>query len=356
MRPCCAAEGMIDRSSQIPSGRHRKHVPSAILTPYRSATARFPNTTSCTGPAALSLHFTPQSDLTKLWKAWGITHLVFEKDTDAYAKHRDEQIIKLVENAGTEILVSNGRPLFNPDYIVRKNNGEPTLSINKLLKASENMDSDIPDKPLGTPESVPDPWEDAKMNLDSLEHNMPEYGYNLLLGQLLFGEMFFSAQAALGHTSSQTFGNKIAHSFHGGCNLLIQSHQTESSFEITRMPSIQKKPQHGFVNGVCFLTRGGCYVSWEQGVEVFQEWLIDHEEASNVGNWMWLSCTAFFSQYYRCYSPIAFGRRWDPNGDFVRRYCPELKDYDKKYIYEPWRAPIKDQKNMGMPCYRRWDI
>lgn len=59
---------------------------------------------------------------------------------------------------------------------------------------------------------------------------------------------------------------------------------------------------------------------------------------------MWLSCTAFFSQYYRCYSPIAFGKKWDPNGDFVRRYCPELKNFDKKYIYEPWRAPIQDQK------------
>lgn len=62
---------------------------------------------------------------------------------------------------------------------------------------------------------------------------------------------------------------------------------------------------------------------------------------------MWLSCTAFFSQYYRCYSPIAFGKKWDPNGDFVRRYCPELKNFDKKYIYEPWRAPIQDQKKWG---------
>lgn len=59
---------------------------------------------------------------------------------------------------------------------------------------------------------------------------------------------------------------------------------------------------------------------------------------------MWLSCTAFFAQFYRCYSPIAFGKKWDPQGELVRRYCPELAHFDKKYIYEPWKAPISDQK------------
>jgi cryptochrome len=60
-----------------------------------------------------------------------------------------------------------------------------------------------------------------------------------------------------------------------------------------------------------------------------------------------LSCTAFFSQFYRCYSPISFGTKWDPEGHFVRHYVPELKDFDKKYIYEPWKAPIADQKAWG---------
>lgn len=66
-----------------------------------------------------------------------------------------------------------------------------------------------------------------------------------------------------------------------------------------------------------------------------------------MGNWQWLSCTAFYSQYYHCYSPIAFGKKWDPEGEFVRRYCPELANFDKKYIYEPWKAPLPDQKKWG---------
>lgn len=67
-----------------------------------------------------------------------------------------------------------------------------------------------------------------------------------------------------------------------------------------------------------------------------------------MGNWQWLSCTAFFAQFYRCYSPVAFGRKWDENGDFIRRYVPELKDLPKKYIYEPHKAPIQDQKKAGV--------
>ncbi len=97
----------------------------------------------------------------------------------------------------------------------------------------------------------------------------------------------------------------------------------------------------------CFLTRGGCYVDWERGAEVFEEWLIDHEVACNTGNWQWLSCTAFYSQFFRCYSPIAFPKKTDSKGAFVRHYCPELKDFPDKFIYEPWKTPIADQKKAG---------
>lgn len=56
--------------------------------------------------------------------------MVFEKDTDAYVRQRDEEVIKLAEDVGIEVVVRNGRNLFDPDEIVSKNNGEPTLSMN----------------------------------------------------------------------------------------------------------------------------------------------------------------------------------------------------------------------------------
>ena len=80
----------------------------------------------------------------------------------------------------------------------------------------------------------------------------------------------------------------------------------------------------------CFLTRGQGYISWERGAEVFDELLLDWDPACNAGNWMWLSCSAFYSMYYRVYSPVAFAKKWDPTGELVRRYCPELAGFPDK--------------------------
>ncbi|KAG7025764.1 (6-4)DNA photolyase, partial [Cucurbita argyrosperma subsp. argyrosperma] len=94
----------------------------------------------------------------------------------------------------------------------------------------------------------------------------------------------------------------------------------------------------------CFLTRGDLFVHWEKGRDVFERLLIDSDWAINNGNWMWLSCSSFFYQYNRIYSPVTFGKKYDPNGDYIRHFLPVLKDMPKQYIYEPWTAPLSIQK------------
>src|SRR5437763_7046737 len=64
-------------------------------------------------------------------------------------------------------------------------------------------------------------------------------------------------------------------------------------------------------------------------------------------NWMLLSCTAFFGMFYRVYSPVAFERKTYVEGTFVKHFVPELEKFDRKYIYEPWKASIADQKRWG---------
>lgn len=196
-----------------------------------------------------------------------------------------------------------------------------------------------------------------------------------LIGQLQFRDMYFGAHAGIGPVFGQTYGN-------GHCKFIpwhlrskideatglatkeyiVDSEEAESQFRrwkfgVTGFPwidaAMRQLRTEGFIHHLarhavaCFLTRGGCYVDWERGAEVFEEWLLDHEPACNIGNWQWLSCAAFFTQFYRCYSPIAFPQKTDKNGDFVRHYVPELKDFPAKYIYEPWKAPIQDQKKAG---------
>jgi cryptochrome len=197
-----------------------------------------------------------------------------------------------------------------------------------------------------------------------------------LTGQLIFRDMYFAAQAALGPFFHQHFKNpyirfipwhlpsKVDHStgivtgdYH------VDNEDADKWFKrwkngVTGFPWIdalmRQLKYEGWIHHLgrhsvaCFLTRGGCYVDWERGAEVFEEWLLDHEPACNAGNWQWLSCTAFFSQYYRCYSPVSFGQKWDKQGNLIRKYVPELKNLDAKYIYEPWKAPIQDQKKAGV--------
>lgn len=93
----------------------------------------------------------------------------------------------------------------------------------------------------------------------------------------------------------------------------------------------------------CFLTRGDLFVHWEKGRDVFERLLVDSDWAINNGNWLWLSCSSFFYQFHRIYSPITFGKKYDPSGAYIRHFLPVLKDMPKEYIYEPWTAPLSIQ-------------
>lgn len=53
-------------------------------------------------------------------------------------------------------------------------------------------------------------------------------------------------------------------------------------------------------------------------LKVFEELLLDADWSLNAGNWMWLSASAFFHQYFRVYSPIAFGKKTDKHGDYIK--------------------------------------
>ncbi|KAF2257754.1 hypothetical protein CC78DRAFT_588042 [Lojkania enalia] len=426
----------------------------------------------------------PQTLFQKLFKAWNITHLVFEKDTDAYARDRDSKVVKLAKDAGVKVIIKTGRTLYDPDELIQQNYGKPTMSISQAQAAGSKL-GEIP-RPIPAPNQLPDP---GKRNLDfdqekptkspdinAEQRDGDETSYHALAGpkndfavptmeelglkpattphrggetialkmldeitadevytatfekpktaptafspqattllsphlhfgslssrefywraqdivskhknaskpptsltgQLLFREMYFGAQAALGYKFAQTYGNAqvrfipwhLPSKIDTATNLItgtyrIDDPEAQEYFVRWRegrtgFPWIDALMRQLRLEGwihhlgrhavACFLTRGGCYVDWERGAEVFEEWLLDHETACNAGNWQWLSCVAFYSQFYRCYSPVSFPQKWDKEGKFVRRYCPELEMFDAKFVYEPWKAPIADQKKWG---------
>eukprot|EP00656_Telonema_subtile_P041801 TRINITY_DN470_c0_g1_i2.p1 TRINITY_DN470_c0_g1~~TRINITY_DN470_c0_g1_i2.p1 ORF type:complete len:504 (-),score=78.32 TRINITY_DN470_c0_g1_i2:25-1536(-) len=97
----------------------------------------------------------------------------------------------------------------------------------------------------------------------------------------------------------------------------------------------------------CFLTRGDLWQSWEAGARVFDKLLLDADWSINNFNWQWLSCSAHFYQYFRCYSPVAFGKKTDPTGAYIKKYIPALRNMPTKFVYEPWLAPETVQLKAG---------
>lgn len=115
--------------------------------------------------------------------------------------------------------------------------------------------------------------------------------------------------------------------------------------------------QEGWVHHVarnavaCFLTRGDLWISWEVGLRLFLRLLLDADWSLCAGNWMWVSSSAFeqLLDCSSCVCPVNYGRRLDPQGEYIRRYIPELRNYPIEYLYEPWKAPLKVQEMAG--CY-----
>ncbi|KAK6356341.1 hypothetical protein TWF718_000702 [Orbilia javanica] len=445
----------------------------------------------------LVLRESPLTILPKLFKAWKISHLVFEKDTDSYARKRDEEVLAKSKEMGVECIVKYGRTLWDSDDIVGINGG-PTMTTTQLQKAGQKLGP--PPRPIPAPTSIPPPGdlslknvpqdkpgpryfnadqnqtnrssEDAtyhaglrgpkgdfsvptmeelkmsaetphrggeKIALEILDKVVKDKKYTAtfskpetaptdfqpastcllsphmhfgsiscrkfywdvldvveewensgreateppcsLTGQLFFRDMYFAAQAGIGTYYGQTLHNpKVRYipwhlpskhqpnpddprkslSIKGtyyvdseeAAEWFIRWREGRTGFPWIDAIMIQLKTE-GWIHHLarhavaCFLTRGGCYIDWERGAEVFEEWLLDHEISCNAGNWQWLSCTAFFSQFMRIYSPITFPQKTDKEGNYVRHYIPQLKNFPEKYIYEPWKCPIADQRAAG---------
>jgi len=79
------------------------------------------------------------------------------------------------------------------------------------------------------------------------------------------------------------------------------------------------------------------HIEWTRGAEHFEEHLSDFDPASNSHGWQWTAgCGTDASPYYRIFNPILQGLKFDPNGDYVRKYIPELRHLTDSSVHEPW--------------------
>ena len=79
---------------------------------------------------------------------------------------------------------------------------------------------------------------------------------------------------------------------------------------------------------------------WQHGEAWFWDTLVDADLASNAASWQWVAGSgADAAPYFRVFNPVLQGRKFDPDGAYVRRFVPELAALPDRWVHEPWAAP-----------------
>jgi deoxyribodipyrimidine photo-lyase len=90
-------------------------------------------------------------------------------------------------------------------------------------------------------------------------------------------------------------------------------------------------------------------IDWRDGEAWFWDTLVDADLPNNAANWQWVAGSgADAAPYFRVFNPVLQGRKFDPDGAYTRRYVPELRNLDTRYIHAPWEAPDEALNKAGI--------
>ncbi len=81
-------------------------------------------------------------------------------------------------------------------------------------------------------------------------------------------------------------------------------------------------------------------IPWTEGERWFWDTLVDADIGNNAASWQWVAgCGADAAPYFRIFNPVLQGEKFDPRGDYVRKWVPELAQMPDEFIHKPWQAP-----------------
>ncbi|UCH60746.1 MAG: deoxyribodipyrimidine photo-lyase [Anaerolineales bacterium] len=97
-----------------------------------------------------------------------------------------------------------------------------------------------------------------------------------------------------------------------------------------------------------FLTKD-LLIDWRWGEHFFMQHLIDGDPSSNNGGWQWTAGTGTdAAPYFRIFNPVTQAKKFDPFGNFVRKWIPELFSVPTEYIHSPWELSLQQQKTIDV--------
>ncbi|XP_074417427.1 cryptochrome-2-like isoform X2 [Larus michahellis] len=338
----------------------------------------------------------PEEVFPHLFHAWGTTRLTFEVDPEPSARQRDTAVAKLAAQHGVEVVREVSHTLYDTERILALNDGKAPLTYKRLQSLLASLGP--PEKPAPalmqehlqgccTPCQVSHDIDYGVPTLEELGQDPTKVGPHLYPGgetaaltrldvhmertawvcgfkkpeteptSLSPSTTVLSPYLKFGCLSVRTFWWRLDEVYQGvdwddNPQHLRAWREGQTGYPFIDAIMTQLRSE-GWIHHLarhavaCFLTRGDLWVSWEEGLKVFEELLLDADWSLNAGNWLWLSGSAFFHRYFHVYSPIAFGKKTDRDGAYIRKYLPILKDFPAEYIYEPWKAPRSVQERAG---------
>ncbi len=96
-------------------------------------------------------------------------------------------------------------------------------------------------------------------------------------------------------------------------------------------------------------------ILWQQGEAWFWDTLVDADLANNSASWQWVAGSgADAAPYFRIFNPVLQGKKFDPDGDYVRTWVPELSALDAGFVHNPWDAPPLILRQAGIELGRTY--
>jgi deoxyribodipyrimidine photo-lyase len=181
--------------------------------------------------------------------------------------------------------------------------------------------------------------------IDALNGNTEDVGLDCYLSELGWREFSHSLLFHFPHIPQKNFSPKFEHfPWRSDDDSLKawQRGQTGIPIVDAGMRELwQTGTMHNRVRMVVgsFLVKN-LLINWRDGERWFWDCLLDADLAANSASWQWIAGTgADAAPYFRIFNPVTQGQRFDPKGDYVKRYCPELSRMPDKFIHNPWDAP-----------------
>lgn len=178
-------------------------------------------------------------------------------------------------------------------------------------------------------------------------------GYATFISELIWREFYYQILAHFPHVLETAFREEFRDlRWSENAQHFIRWKEGKTGYPIVDA-AMRQLLQEGWMHNrarmivASFLTKD-LHISWQRGEQHFFRHLADADLASNNGGWQWAAGTGTdASPWFRIFNPVLQAKKFDPDGDYVRRYVPELRAVPASHIHQPWSMNRQDQVASG---------